>query len=146
MDGKIPFINFDSSLLLKYAALLPFPCAVVEILENVQPTEDVLAACQDLRNRGHQLALDDVESESRIKSWVDIVDIVKVDFRQAGTRARIDIAARCKKYKVHALAEKLETLAEFDEAVALGYEYFQGYFFARPTMVKDEQCRKQSCS
>ena len=136
LDGNIPFINFDSSLLLKYAALLPFPCAVVEILENVQPTEDVLAACQDLKNKGHQLALDDVESESRIEPWEHIVDIVKVDFRQADIRARIDIAARCKKHKIHALAEKLETRAEFDEAVALGYEYFQGYFFARPTMVQ----------
>lgn len=136
LDGKIPFINFDSSLLLKYAALLPFPAAVIEVLENVQPTEDVLAACQDLKNKGHQLALDDVESESRIEPWVDIVDIVKVDFCQTGTRARIDIAARCKKQKIHALAEKLETRAEFDEAVALGYEYFQGYFFARPTMVQ----------
>lgn len=136
LDGKIPFINFDSSLLLKYAALLPFPSAVVEILENVPPTEDVQTACLELKNKGHQLALDDVESESSIEPWADIVDIVKVDFRQAGTRARIDIAARCKKHKVHALAEKLETRAEFDEAVALGYEYFQGYFFARPTMVQ----------
>ena len=136
LDGKIPFINFDSSLLLKYAALLPFPTAVVEILENVEPTEDVLAACQDLKSKGHQLALDDIESESRIEPWVGLVDIVKVDFLQAGTRARIDIAAKCKKYKIHALAEKLETRAEFEEAVALGYEYFQGYFFARPTMVQ----------
>jgi c-di-GMP-related signal transduction protein len=124
LDGKIPFINFDSSLLLKYAALLPFPTAVVEILENVEPTEDVLAACQDLKSKGHQLALDDIESESRIEPWVGLVDIVKVDFLQAGTRARIDIAAKCKKYKIHALAEKLETRAEFEEAVALGYEYF----------------------
>jgi EAL and modified HD-GYP domain-containing signal transduction protein len=138
LDGKIPFINFDSSLLLKYAALLPFPSAVVEILENVEATDDVLAACQDLKNKGHQLALDDVESESRIEPWRDIVDIVKVDFLKAGTQARKDIVAKCKKHKIHALAEKLETKAEFDEAVALGYEYFQGFFFARPTMVKGQ--------
>ncbi len=53
LNGKIPFINFDSSLLLKYAALLPFPAAVVEIFENVEPTEDVLTACHELQNKGH---------------------------------------------------------------------------------------------
>jgi c-di-GMP-related signal transduction protein len=138
LDGKIPFINFDSSLLLKYAALLPFPCAVVEILENVPPTEDVQNACLELKNKGHQLALDDVESESSIEPWVDIVDIVKVDFLKTDPQARRDIVAMCRKHKIHALAEKLETKAEFEEAVALGYEYFQGYFFARPTMVKGQ--------
>jgi c-di-GMP-related signal transduction protein len=132
LDGKIPFINFDSSLLLKYAALLPFPCAVVEILENVQSTEDVLAACQDLKNKGHQLALDDVESVSSIEPWADIVDVVKVDFLQADIQARKDIVAICKNHKIHSLAEKLETKAEFEEAVVLGYEYFQGYFLHGP--------------
>jgi c-di-GMP-related signal transduction protein len=48
----------------------------------------------------------------------------------------MEIVGKCKKHKIHPLAEKLETRAEFDEAVALGYEYFQGYFFARPTVVK----------
>ena len=32
LDGKVPFINFDSSLLLKYAALLPFPSAALRSL------------------------------------------------------------------------------------------------------------------
>jgi c-di-GMP-related signal transduction protein len=108
----------------------------VEILENVPPTEDVQTACLELKNKGHQLALDDIECAERIEPWADIVDIVKVDFLQADIQARKDIVAMCKKHKIHALAEKLETKAEFEEAVALGYEYFQGYFFARPTMVK----------
>src|SRR5579864_1820819 len=73
LDGKVPFINFDSSLLLKYGALLPFPTAVVEILENVEPTQDVIAACMDLKNKGHLLALDDVECVSDVEPWLDIV-------------------------------------------------------------------------
>jgi len=51
LDGKLPFINFDSSLLLEHAAVLPFPHAVFEILENVKPTDDVLAACRDLQKK-----------------------------------------------------------------------------------------------
>lgn len=136
LNGKIPFINFDSSFLLKYAALLPFPCAVVEILENVEPTADVLAACKELRDKGHMMALDDTESEARIEPWIDVVHIVKVDFLKTDSQTRKNIATRCRNHKIDALAEKLETREDFDEAVALGYEYFQGFFFARPTMVK----------
>jgi len=136
LNGKIPFINFDSSLLLKYAALLPFPAAVVEIFENVEPTEEVLTACHELQNKGHILALDGTHCVSRIEPWLGIVDIVKVDFLKADAQARMDIVATCKTHKIHTLAAKLETRAEFDAAIALGYEYFQGYFFARPTMSK----------
>ena len=136
LNGKIPFINFDSSLLLKHAALMPFPAAVLEICENVEPTEEALAACHDLQNRGHILALDDTHCESRIEPWLGLVDIVKVDFLKADAQARMNIVATCKMHKIHSLAQKLETRAEFDQAVGLGYEYFQGYFFARPTMSK----------
>ena len=136
LNGKIPFINFDSSLLLEHAALLPFPSAVIEILENVEPTQDVLAACRDLKNKGYKLALDDTATAARIEPWLDIVDIVKVDFLKADAQSLKDIATTCKERKIQALAEKVETIESFKNASTLGYEYFQGYFFARPTVVK----------
>ncbi|HAX72531.1 MAG TPA: hypothetical protein DCY20_03275, partial [Firmicutes bacterium] len=34
------------------------------------------------------------------------------------------------------LAEKVETLEEFEKAKKLGYELFQGYFFAKPEILK----------
>jgi c-di-GMP-related signal transduction protein len=136
LNGKIPFINFDSSLLLEHAAVLPFPYAVFEILENVKPTEDVLAACRELKKKGYKLALDDVVTEARVEPWLDVVDIVKVDFLSADPEARKVLATRCKERKILALAEKVETRADHENAVALGYDYFQGFFFGRPTVVQ----------
>ena len=37
------------------------------------------------------------------------------------------------------LAEKVETHEEFEWARQSGYDYFQGYFFARPVMVRGRQ-------
>jgi len=136
LNGKIPFINFDSSLLLEHASVLPFPYAVFEILENVKPTEDVLAACRELKKKGYKLALDDVVTEARIEPWLDVVDIVKVDFLSADPQALKVLATRCKERKIQALAEKVETRADHENAVALGYDYFQGFFFGRPTVVQ----------
>jgi c-di-GMP-related signal transduction protein len=136
LNGKIPFINFDSSLLLEHASVLPFPYAVFEILENVKPTEDVLAACRELKRKGYKLALDDVLTEARIEPWLDIVDIVKVDFLCAEPQARAVVVTTCKERKIQALAEKVETRADYENAAALGYDYFQGFFFGRPAVVQ----------
>jgi c-di-GMP-related signal transduction protein len=136
LNGKIPFINFDSSLLLEHASVLPFPYAVFEILENVKPTEDVLAACRELKKKGYKLALDDVVTEARIEPWLDVIDIVKVDFLSADPQALKGLATKCKEQKIQALAEKVETRADYENAVALGYDYFQGFFFGRPTVVQ----------
>src|SRR5690242_17505703 len=63
LNGKIAFINFDATLLtLEYAALLPSRSAVVEILEDTEPEDDVLAACRNLKQHGYTLALDDSTS------------------------------------------------------------------------------------
>ena len=136
LDGKLPFINFDSSLLLEHAAVLPFPYAVFEILENVKPTEDVLAACRQLKKKGYKLALDDVLTEERIEPWLDVVDIVKVDFLGTDPQTLKVLATKCKERKIQTLAEKVETEADHKNAAALGYDYFQGFFFGRPTVVQ----------
>jgi c-di-GMP-related signal transduction protein len=136
LNGKLPFINFGSSLLLEHATVLPFPYAVFEILENVKPTEDVLAVCRTLKKKGYKLALDDVATEARVEPWLDVIDIVKVDFLSADPEALKVLARRCKERKVQALAEKVETRTVYKTALALGYDYFQGFFFGCPTLVQ----------
>jgi c-di-GMP-related signal transduction protein len=137
LNGKPAFLNFNSSLLtLEYAALVPMQSAIVEILERVEPTEEVLNCCRELKSKGYRLALDDSIDVASIEPWLDLVDIVKVDFLKSDERTRDKILARCKKRNIHVLAEKLETKQDFEQAAALGYEYYQGYFFARPTIVR----------
>ena len=137
LNGKPAFLNFNSSFLtLEYAALAPLQSAVVEILEHVEPTPEVLESCRQLKIKGYTLALDDSVDEARIEPWVDLVDIVKVDFLKTDARTRDKILARCKRSNIRALAEKLETQQDFEHAAALGYEYYQGYFFARPTIIR----------
>lgn len=136
LGGKIPFINFDATLLLDYAPLLPFPSAVVEILETVEPTEQILLACRDLKKRRYQLALDDCVSPEQLTPWLGTVDIVKIDFLKTSPEVRKNIVALCKSHKLHPLAEKVESREDFDEAFKLGCEYFQGFFFARATVLK----------
>jgi EAL and modified HD-GYP domain-containing signal transduction protein len=126
--GKRAFINFTRDTLVKgYATLLPKDSIVVEILEDVEQDPEVFDACRALKQRGYMIALDDVVCDDWDNPLVGFADIIKVDFRGSDARTKAALPGL--------IAEKIETRAEFDEAVALGYTYLQGYFFSKPLVL-----------
>ncbi len=134
--GKRAFINFTRDTLVKgYATLLPKDSIVVEILEDVEQDHEVFDACRDLKQRGYLIALDDVICDDWDNPLVGFADIIKVDFRGSDDRTKASLPGLIAARKIKALAEKIETRAEFDEAVALGYTYLQGYFFSKPLVL-----------
>jgi c-di-GMP-related signal transduction protein len=134
MRGRPLFINFPRSLLLDdTASILPPTRTVIEILESVEPDEAVVAACNRLRAQGYRLALDDFVVAEPAHPLVPLLEFLKVDFR-ASSRMQQKAAAARFQGKVRLLAEKVETREEFCLAAQMGYEYFQGYFFARPVI------------
>ena len=136
LAGARAFINFPEQLLADERALsLPPNIAVIEILETVNATPAVLAACRYLRAKGYVLALDDFPQQADYEELAGLVDIIKVDFRATTPAEQETIIHRYSPKGVHLLAEKVETQEEFHRARKLGYHYFQGYFFARPVVV-----------
>lgn len=134
--GKRAFINFTGNLLIKeIPQLLPKEIVVVEILENVDPTPEVVEACRNLKKAGYLLALDDFIFEPRFKPLLEIADIVKIDFTLTKGDARKNVIKMLDNGHIKFLAEKVETREEYDQAVAMGYTYFQGYFFSKPMLL-----------
>jgi EAL and modified HD-GYP domain-containing signal transduction protein len=134
--GKRAFINFTRDTLVKgYATLLPKELVVVEILENVEQDVEVFDACRQLKRLGYTIALDDFVCEDWGNPLVHFADIIKVDFRATSARMRAQLPPLIASRKIRSLAEKIETRAEFDEAVELGYAYLQGYFFSKPMVL-----------
>jgi EAL and modified HD-GYP domain-containing signal transduction protein len=137
LGGKPAFINFDRTLLLgDWTTLIPPGKAVIEILETVPADPEVLSACHRLREQGYALALDDCLNDSRTAAFAPFVDILKVDFQETSPAVQAEMVARYRKFGVRMVAEKVETEAEFRRAGLLGYDYFQGYFFARPAVLQ----------
>ena len=137
------FINFTRETLLNdYAFALPRNCLVVEILEHVEPDDEVLAACNRLKARGYTLALDDFDQRAksdRVGTLLDLVDIVKIDFAACNAFQRSRYARELLPRGVSLLAEKVETRIDRDMALSLGYKYLQGYFFAKPEILVRQQ-------
>ncbi len=131
------FINVDQAALLSGAVkILPVDRIVVEILETVIPTPEIVAACADLRSHGYVLALDDFIDHPKWEPLLPLARYLKIDFRASDQDARRDMAKKYLAQGLQLLAEKVETQAEVNEARGMGYTLFQGYFFSKPTMVE----------
>jgi EAL and modified HD-GYP domain-containing signal transduction protein len=137
LGGQPAFINFDKTLLLgDWSTLLPPDKVVIEILETVPPDQEVLTACHKLKQGGYVLALDDCLDDERTAAFAPFIDILKVDFQDASPEVQASMISRYQKSGIRMLAEKVETEPEFQRALDLGYDYFQGYFFARPAVLQ----------
>lgn len=137
-DGKKAFINFSKELVdSNVATLLPNQDIVVEVLERDRVTESTEAACMYLHDNGYIVALDDVCDETEILSLLQYANIVKIEFNIMPKTEQLHLM---KKYKGHLrfLAEKIETREQFQTAFAMGYDYFQGFFFSKPTIIKQK--------
>jgi len=135
--GKPLFINATRDILTDgHLTMLPPELTVVEVLENVEPDPEVVAACRRLKEAGYLLALDDFVYHRRLQPLLELADIVKVDVLDPNADEwRVLARDLGKRGGVRLLAEKVETQEVFAEARDLGYSYFQGYFFRKPQMI-----------
>ncbi len=134
--GKTAFVNFTDQLLEKKIPLLfPKDKLTVEILEDVEPAEPVLAGCRELRSKGYQLALDDFTYRPHLKPLIDLAQIIKIDFILTPREELPGLLEKLRDFPVKLLAEKVETHEAFDYALDMGFEYFQGYFFSKPKVL-----------
>jgi EAL and modified HD-GYP domain-containing signal transduction protein len=139
-SGRKAFINFPEHMLLRgIPSLFPAHSIVVEILEDVEPTEEVIAACQKLVNKGYLLALDDFVYTKEHRPLMELAAIIKVDFTVSSIEEIKEIVAFSAKYHFKLLAEKIETYEEYLLARDLGFVYFQGYFFSKPEVLKNKE-------
>lgn len=131
--GKRAFINVDRSMLLGGAAQVLDPNGVVlEILESVSVDAEVLAACEALVAAGYVLALDDFVYDPAYEPLLRLAKIVKVDVLNRPLCKLREQLDRLRPFDVTCLAERVESRAVRDECAALGFAFFQGYYFARP--------------
>lgn len=134
---KKAFVNLTRNLLIgDVPRLLPKKRVVVEILEDTVVDDELLRACRGLKNAGFVLALDDFVYDDSLRPLIELADIIKVDFLQTCGAERSRVIEQVGIPSIRFLAEKVETVEDFNEAVSMGYSYFQGYYFSRPQIMK----------
>lgn len=127
------FINFTENLILSGAPrALPPAVTVIELLEDIVPSSNVMTEVVKLKQEGYLVALDDYIGEHRHDALLDIVDIIKVDVLGKSESQVAAILDTMRQSKALKLAEKVEARKSYKLYRKMGFDLFQGYFFAKP--------------
>jgi c-di-GMP-related signal transduction protein len=140
LGGKLGFINVYLGLFLsELLELLPIEQSVLELLETIKLDDHVAERCRELRKLGFKLALDDHVYSPEYNEFYSFVDYVKIDILDTGAEELPEIVRKLRQWPVKLLAEKVETFEQFETCTGLGFDYFQGYFFAHPVVLNKKR-------
>ncbi|MDH5474021.1 MAG: HDOD domain-containing protein [Gammaproteobacteria bacterium] len=139
VGNRKAFINLTKRFLTDEDALPLLPENVVlEVLEDIDVNFGLIKGLEGLVKRGFTIALDDYLYNPSHKPMVSLASIIKIDIMQLSEKELINHVKQLSKYKAQLLAEKIETLDEYEFCQDLGFDYFQGYFLSRPRIIKGE--------
>jgi EAL and modified HD-GYP domain-containing signal transduction protein len=135
------FINLSAPLIMsEVIELLPRDRVVLELLETVRIDAPLVARLKQLKTMGFQLALDDyLGHEEQYTEVLPVIDVVKVEVKDMAPGRLAEVTRRLRRFPVKLLAEKVDSREQGDRCRDLGFELFQGYYFARPSVLKGKR-------
>jgi EAL and modified HD-GYP domain-containing signal transduction protein len=134
LAGGLPVhVNFPQELLAKVPDLpLQADRIVIEVLEDVRATPQVLQGIHKLRARGHRIALDDFSPQGSDPRLLDVADVVKLQINHPPADELARLARQLKASGRQLIAENVESREDFERCIALGFTGFQGNFLQQP--------------
>ncbi|MDX2319806.1 MAG: EAL domain-containing protein [Moritella sp.] len=139
VNNKPYFINFtERSILTGLPQRLINKPIVIEVLEDVPPTQAIFQALSKLKSMGFIIALDDFIYSKDWLPFFNIVDIIKFDITLTSFKDIKALKPLLAQHEISILIEKIETESQFKQAQTLNSKYFQGYLFSEPEIVLNE--------
>ncbi len=130
-------VNFTEQLLVQGAPRgLPSTVAVIEVLEDVIPSDTVIEKLIEYKQEGYLIAIDDFEGRTDIMDFIGLADIIKVDVFDKTIGEIEGICRIIEGSKAVRLAEKVEHSELIPPLQRLGFTLFQGYYFSKPELLR----------
>ena len=130
-------INVSAEFLLSKAFLPINPeFVIIELVERIVPSPEIIRAVRAWVDAGFRFALDDFEFLSAWRPLLEMATIVKVDIEQ------ITLAETSKRYRqlthldILWLAERIEDEHSYHAFRNLGFDLFQGFYLAKPKIIE----------
>lgn len=140
LGDKKAFINVNAELLLSdMIELLPRDKVVIELLETIQVNEQIISRCLELKAMGFKLALDDFNGSPRFEPLYPIIEVVKLDLLQIPQHDLAGHVQHLRRWPLQLLAEKVEFIEQAKQCLDLGFDLFQGYYYARPVILSGKR-------
>ena len=135
--SSLAFINLPREFIVNDSLTPMFKeQAVLEVLEDIQPDEDVINGLKRLKDTGYRIALDDFIYRDELIPFMELADFIKIDVNELSHSEVEHALNQLKPYSAKKIAEKIETHEMYQLCLDLGFDYFQGYFFCYPEMIK----------
>ncbi len=139
--GKnLAFINLTQELLVdELIQMLPCDRVVLEILEDVTVDDALIKAVRELSDQGYIIALDDFIYTEDWRPLVEIADIIKLDVLEMQDSDIEEQVRFLRRFNTRLLAEKVETMEQFTFLKTLDFDYYQGYFLSKPSIIEGKR-------
>lgn len=135
VEGRLAFVNFDESVLLTdIDGIFESNTIVIELDGDVKITPELEQRLRELKFEGFRLAFNNVSMET-IEPFADIVDIVKINSQALDWETAEHKVNEFKRFNIFTLAQKIESMDQYEAAKSAGFDLFQGYFFAKPYII-----------
>lgn len=145
--GAIAFINFHTdTLLFRFPTSLTPADVVIEITETVTVSDQLVATCKQFAEQGYALALDDYDIDEKWLPLLPYISIVKFDVTTVTDDQIRTSVPLLKENGIKLVAERIETAQQFEYYRGLGFDYFQGYFFSKPQILKHRRLSSSELS
>ena len=134
LAGGLPaHINFPEELLLKVPDLpLQARRVVIEVLEDVRVSPQLLKGIGTLRTRGHRIALDDYSPQNSDPRLLEVADVVKLEITHPPADELARLVRELKPSGLELIAVNVASREDFERCIALGFTGFQGDFLQQP--------------
>lgn len=140
VNKRKAFINLTRSFFVNHQTIsLPKDRVVLELLEDIEADDEVIEGVMRLSEQGYTIALDDFIYHESLKPLVKLANLIKIDIMSLDRNEIRDHVQALRKHPVKLVAEKVETQQDFDYCKDLGFDYFQGYFFAQPKVIRSRR-------
>lgn len=137
--GKLAFINFTENCLIhKFPLMFDKDSIVIELVGQQKPTKKLLKIIQFYHEKGYKIALTEYDLALHWDVLFPYIDIVKVDIEKINTKRLLPAVARMKPHNVAIAAEKVETRNQQQTLAEVGFNYFQGFFYHQPEIIKGQ--------
>ena len=137
IGDAIGFINVDGDVLASdIFAFLPRERVILELVGTVQATDALVARITQLSSHGFRFCAAGIAADTaNVQRLLPLVDFVKLDLHDMPQSTLARMAPLWRRAGKKLIAEKVETREEYKLCMDLGFDYFQGYHFAKPAVI-----------
>ncbi len=133
LGDKLAFINVNEGMLMsEFIELMPPQRTTLEILRTVMAGDAVVERCRELHKLGYKIALDNPQLNPKLEPLTTFANFIKIDTLIVDKKEAIQLFQKYASPNIQMVAEKIETLEQFETYKEIGFRRFQGFYFARP--------------